>query len=406
MRGRRFVVAAVVALCLAWAWTGTGCYRSAKKEPAPPAESRTPISAESGASSLSTAAGMGQENGKSAEPAWNEPAREMAPSESVVSGDSSGTVPLPLPAKGAPSSETGTVVPEAAAVPPGEGGALDFASGPTGSGERPSDGFPETEKRIARKEMEPVVPKTSPKEGRSFPVAEELPVPEDAPLWVREREELVYRVEFLGLTMGYAQFRVRGMVRIGDRVAYRLTVRAWTTDLLSVFYPMNDTIDYYLDVETLAPIRQEFNNSRKEDDIAYYDQQTGKIVYRYTKTGKIRKEVDAVPGVYDPVSVAYYFRTRELVNEEPARHMYAGRKLWEISAKTLGVEKIRTDQGLFDTVMIEPVIRRNGHLEHKGNLRVWMTRDERHVPVRLYAKFKKIRTWTLVGELVPGRQGG
>jgi len=57
-------------------------------------------------------------------------------------------------------------------------------------------------------------------------------------------------------------------------------------------------------------------------------------------------------------------------------------------------------------VMIEPVIRRNGHLEHKGNLRVWMTRDERHVPVRLYAKFKKIRTWTLVGELVPGRQGG
>jgi len=57
-------------------------------------------------------------------------------------------------------------------------------------------------------------------------------------------------------------------------------------------------------------------------------------------------------------------------------------------------------------VMIEPVIRRNGQLEHKGNLRVWMTRDERHVPVRLYAKFKKIRTWTLVGELVPGRQGG
>ncbi len=233
-----------------------------------------------------------------------------------------------------------------------------------------------------------------------------VPVPGDAPLWARDREELVYRVEFLGLTMGYAQFRIRGVVRIGGRPAYRLTVRAWTTDLLSVFYPMNDTIDYYLDVETLAPIRQEFTNSRKEDDIAYYDQQTGKIVYRYKKNGKIRKEVKAVPGVYDPVSVAYFFRTRELVAEEPARPMYAGRKLWEISARPLGVETIRTDGGEFDTVMIEPVLRRNGNLEHKGNLRIWMTRDERHVPVRLYAKFKKIRTWTLVGELVPGRQGG
>lgn len=67
---------------------------------------------------------------------------------------------------------------------------------------------------------------------------------------------------------------------------------------------------------------------------------------------------------------------------------------------------IRTDRGRFDTVTIDPVLRRNGNLEDKGNLRIWMTRDERHVPVRLYARFRKVRTWTLVGELVPGREGG
>jgi hypothetical protein len=39
-------------------------------------------------------------------------------------------------------------------------------------------------------------------------------------------------------------------------------------------------------------------------------------------------------------------------------------------------------------------------------MRMWMTKDERHVPVRLYAKFKKVRTWTLVGELLPDREGG
>jgi len=398
MIGRRFVVASSVALYLAWTWAGSGCYRSATKEPAAPAES--------GVSSPSAAAGMGRGRGKGAEPALNEPARVPAPSDTVGSGDRDGTIHLPPPAENVPSPEPGTVVPKAATDPQGNGESQDFAVEPYGTGEQSAAGFAGAETRIARKAMEPVAPKGSPGEGRAFPVVAELAVPGDAPLWVREREELVYRVEFLGLTMGYAQFRARGVVRIGDRAAYRLTVRAWTTGLLSVLYPMNDTIDYYLDVETLAPIRQEFTKSRKEDDIAYYDQQTGKIVYRYTKTGKIRKEVEAVPGVYDPVSVAYYFRTRELANEEPARHMYAGRKLWEISARPLGVEKIRTDEGLFDTVMIEPVIRRNGHLEHKGNLRVWMTRDERHVPVRLYAKFKKIRTWTLVGELVPGRQGG
>ena len=76
------------------------------------------------------------------------------------------------------------------------------------------------------------------------------------------------------------------------------------------------------------------------------------------------------------------------------------------SARTIGTEKIRTDRGEVDTVIVKPVIKRNGQVVERGDLKMWMTRDERHVPVRLYAKFKKFRTWTLVGELVPDRKGG
>jgi hypothetical protein len=35
-----------------------------------------------------------------------------------------------------------------------------------------------------------------------------------------------------------------------------------------------------------------------------------------------------------------------------------------------------------------------------------MSNDARHVPVRLYAKFRKIKDWTLVAELLPPRKGG
>jgi hypothetical protein len=35
-----------------------------------------------------------------------------------------------------------------------------------------------------------------------------------------------------------------------------------------------------------------------------------------------------------------------------------------------------------------------------------MTNDVRHVPVRIYAKFRKIKDWTLVAELMPPREGG
>jgi hypothetical protein len=229
---------------------------------------------------------------------------------------------------------------------------------------------------------------------------------QEGPPWARGREELVYKVEFLGITMGYARFSFLGKVLLSGKEAYHLRVRAWTSDILSVIYPMDDTIDYYLDVQTIAPLRQEFTRTKKRDDVAIYDQEKGTIVYRYRENGKVRKKVDVVPNVYDPVSIAYYYRTRGPEGEAHGRSMYAGRKLWKVSAKPLGFEQIRTDQGEFDTIIVQPELRQGGKLETKKEMRMWMTRDERHVPVRLYAKFKKIRTWTLVGELLPGQQGG
>ena len=235
---------------------------------------------------------------------------------------------------------------------------------------------------------------------------EERAFPQEGPPWAREEEELVYKVEFLGITMGYARFSFLGKVSLSGKEAYHLRVRAWTSDLLSLIYPMDDTIDYYLDVQTIAPLRQEYTKSKKRDDVAIYDQENGTIVYRERKNGKIRKKVDVVPNVYDPVSLAYYIRARGPEGEGEEHSMYAGKKLWEVSAKSVGFEHIRTDQGEFDTIIIEPVLRQEGKVETKKEMRMWMTNDERHVPVRLYAKFKKIRTWTLVGELQPGQQGG
>jgi len=380
---RSVSVAATMALaCALWA---AGCYRSAPKIERPPPAASAPAPSESGTAVPPTAVaaeGEGQTAAPVQLPAEGVPpapgpAEEPEGSASpVISG-----VPHGEEAPSTPSWETPPQGPgmEATTPPP---------DGSVGSAVNPHPDSParaETERRTERED--PVLPA-------------------DAPSFAREKEELVYRVEFLGLTMGYARFRFRGTARVDGMLAYHLTVRAWTSDLLAVFYPMNDTIEYYLDVETLAPIRQEYTSSRKGGDIAYYDQQAGKIVYRNKNSGKVRKQVDVVPDVYDPVSVVYYFRTRGLVGEEPPRSMYAGRKLWEVSAKPLGTEMIRTDRGQFDTVMIEPVLRKEGKLEHQGNIRVWMTRDERHVPVRLYAKFKKVRTWTLVGELLPDGQGG
>jgi hypothetical protein len=261
----------------------------------------------------------------------------------------------------------------------------------------------------------PISSQPRPEADRERVVIARLPdermFPQDGPLWAKGKEELSYKVDFLGLTMGYARFIFLGKVLLSGKEAYHLRVRFWTTGLLSLMFPFDDTIDYYLDVHSIAPLRQEFTRgarSKKEDDVATFNQEKGTIVYRYKKNGKVRKKVDAVPNVYDPVSVAYYLRTRDLEGEDNRQSMYVGRKLYEITAKRVGFERIRTDRGEFDTIVIQPELRREGKVKNKRKIkmRMWMTRDEWHVPVRLYAKFRKIRTWTLVGELLPDRQGG
>ncbi len=253
----------------------------------------------------------------------------------------------------------------------------------------------------------------TPKTGVApHPVPTESPrvTPEASfPGWAKSPEELVYRVDFIGITMGYARFRYQGKVAIGGKSAYHLNVRAWTSGILSYIFPINETIDYYLDTETIAPIRQEFTQRESEkDDVALYDQETGKITYRYRQSGKIRKQVTTVPSVYDPVSVAYYFRWKDLGAENRPRNVYGGRKLYQISSRILGNERIRTEHGVVDTIAVVPLIRRDGKPDDKGDLKIWFSNDERRVPVRLYAKFHKIKDWTLVGELIrpAGKTGG
>jgi hypothetical protein len=264
---------------------------------------------------------------------------------------------------------------------------------------------------VARQEPPPATQKPKPAAAPHPPPTEATKVTRESPHpgWANSPEELVYRVDFIGITMGYARFRYQGKVSIDGKPAYHLNVRAWTSGILSYIYPINETIDYYLDVETIAPIRQEFTQREKDaDDVAFYDQKTGKITYRYRQSGKIRKQVETVPSVYDPVSVAYYFRWKDLGAEDRPRNMYGGRKLYQISSRILGNERIHTEHGDVDTIAVVPVIRRDGKPDDKGDLKIWFSNDERRVPVRLYAKFRKIKDWTLVGELMPpaGKAGG
>ena len=215
-------------------------------------------------------------------------------------------------------------------------------------------------------------------------------------------ETLSYRVNFLGIAVGYARFQYMGLVNIEGKAAHLISVKAWTSGALSFIYPVNEVINYYLDADTIQPIRIEYTNRKDNRDFYnVYDQENGKITSIYKDDGSIRKTANIVPSCHDPISVVYLFRWRYAGWEDKPTNVYAGRKIFQIAARHTGSERIITKIGPVDAVVIEPLIFREGNPEIKGEFRMWVTDDERRVPVKIFGKFRKIKDWTLVGELVP-----
>ncbi|MCL5965868.1 MAG: DUF3108 domain-containing protein [Deltaproteobacteria bacterium] len=402
MRAVPRVVAAILAgaTALALIAGGPGCYRAAKETVSP----LTSPSAEAAAPAAAAAAPASRNDNVAARPGpklREEAAKAVSPAAAEGAHESpKAATPGPAAAEGKeepsivsrslpPAAEEGVHAGPAGSPPEGGGEAAAPASSAGGNG-----------LNGASRKSEPAAVAKAAAHARGTAAFVEPP-------WARDKEELRFRIRFLGVTVGYAMFRSRGKVTVDGKELYLLSVRAETSGALSLIYPVREAIDYYIDPGRLTPVRQEYLTSRNgKDDQVIYDQERGRIIYRDRKTGEVSRKVAAVPNIFDPVTVAYYFRTRDLGAEDRAQPLYAGRKLWAIATRLLGVEEVDTPKGRYDTVLIQPIIMRDGRVEDKGTLRMWMTRDERHVPVRVFAKFHKILDWTLLGELVPDEKGG
>ncbi len=49
-------------------------------------------------------------------------------------------------------------------------------------------------------------------------------------------------------------------------------------------------------------------------------------------------------------------------------------------------ERVKVDAGEFDCVVVDPILRATGLFKSKGRLLVWLTDDERKLPVQMKSK--------------------
>lgn len=114
---------------------------------------------------------------------------------------------------------------------------------------------------------------------------------------------------------------------------------------------------------------------------------------------KTEKTDSITAKTFDSLSCIYFVRTSELVvGKSLFVEIYDFKRLWNTEVQVVRHEEIKTPVGKFKTIVVKPLLKSDGFFARTGEVTVWLTDDERRIPVKMTTKVKlgKI-TATLVG---------
>jgi hypothetical protein len=203
------------------------------------------------------------------------------------------------------------------------------------------------------------------------------------PIQVGER--LKFSVRYGIVSAGDAYLEIPEVKSYHGRPVYTLVARAESNKFFSAFYKVRNRIESYWD--TTGLFSRHYSESRHEggykeqNDIAF-DYDRGEAVY--AKDG----QAVAIPQrCQDALSSFYFSRTQALpLGGSVVFDYHASHRSQPIEIRVLGRQKVETPAGTFNCVAIEPVLRAAGIFKNEGRLVIWLTEDERRMPVMMRSK--------------------
>jgi Protein of unknown function (DUF3108) len=202
-------------------------------------------------------------------------------------------------------------------------------------------------------------------------------------------EKFIYDLTWTGIKAGTASLELRND---GDRV--KILSTAESAPWVSVFYTVEDKIESILSQspslkEQGQPIYYRLKiregRHRKNKEVVF-DRYNNKAKYTDYLSNE-KREYDVPPHVYDPISSFYYVRSLKLlVGESVYVTIFDSKKVWNVEVQVLKKEKITLPAGTINTVVVKPLMKSEGIFYRKGEIFIWLTDDENHIPVKMQTK--------------------
>ena len=215
-------------------------------------------------------------------------------------------------------------------------------------------------------------------------------------------ERLIYDISWGGIKAGTATQEVS---RGGESV--KITSVARSADWLSIIYKVDDRIVSVLGKGTGQSLfglplsyRENIHEGRTRHHKEVVFDHAGRKAVIDNLLDRNRTTLDITPITYDSLSCFYYTRLQKL---EPGSSFFLdifdGKKLHNTEVKVLRRESLETGLGTFKTIVIMPLLKTSGIFSKSGDLYIWLTDDERRIPLKMQSK---IRIGSVTATLVGG----
>jgi hypothetical protein len=211
----------------------------------------------------------------------------------------------------------------------------------------------------------------------------------DAPLFLGET--LRYAMTILGVAGGELTLSAQ-TAELAGKPAWKFELSAVSNDFLSKFFLVRDYMVSWVDPRTFHSLRFEkhtVEGKRARDELTEFDYERG-VAHHENETVKLN---DAW---LDTLSSVYYLRTIPLDGDRPVSLAVFSGETHTLTVEVQAHERIATPAGTFATVRVEPKSTGASLIGKGKNLVLWLTDDERRIPVQIRTKLK---VGTLIGKL-------
>lgn len=181
---------------------------------------------------------------------------------------------------------------------------------------------------------------------------------------------------------------------LAGKAAWKFELSAVSNDFLSKLFLVRDYMVSWVDPKSFRSVRFEkhtVEGKRVRDELTEFDYEKGIAVHE----GKTVRLGDAT---LDTLSSVYYLRTLalEMNGDKPVEMQVFSDEPRSLKVEVQARERIATPAGTFSTIRVEPKSTGTSLIGKGKNLVLWLTDDERKIPVQIKSKLK---VGTLIGKL-------